>query len=99
MRVPKNGGGAGPGLWLFEKEESLQSKRRPNGRRDLVLFRDPLVFVPRDRLPFGEGRVGRLSSVRFSFQGPRGASAPSFKARGDRVVAHQAVVKRPTASR
>jgi hypothetical protein len=36
----------------------------------------------RGGLPFGELLRDALSSVRFSFQGPRGASAPSFKARG-----------------
>jgi hypothetical protein len=82
MRVPKTGDGAGPGLWLLEKEESLRSKRRPNGLRDLVLFRDPLVFVPRHRLPFGERAVGTLIERTIQFSRTEGSQRSKFQSKG-----------------
>jgi hypothetical protein len=47
---PKDGISRARALAL-EKGESLRSKRWPNGRRDLALSRDPLVFVSRADLP------------------------------------------------
>ena len=83
-----------PGLWLWKKESHFG----PNvGQMTCGTSRSPGTHSSSSRASAAVRRTctrDALSSVRFSFQGPRGAEAPTFKEGAETLVAGRSMVKR-----